>query len=81
MLEVLSAGPARVADIVARIYFGLDPALVPQAHESVLAHLEKLDADGVAERAGAARGLAAAAVAVRDAAPPKCYSAGARSGM
>ena len=47
--EVLSAGPARVADIVARLYYGLDPALMAQAHESVLAHLEKLDADGVAE--------------------------------
>ncbi len=47
--DVLSAGPAVVADIVARLYYGLDPALVAQAHESVLAHLEKLDADGVAE--------------------------------
>lgn len=51
--EVLSAGPARVADIVARLYHGLDPALVSQAHESVLAHLVKLDADGIATRAGA----------------------------
>jgi len=48
--DVLSAGPARVADIVARLYYGLDPALVAQAHESVLAHLAKLDTDGVAER-------------------------------
>lgn len=51
--DVLSAGPARVSEIVARLYFGLDPALVAQAHESVLAHLEKLDADGAAERAEA----------------------------
>ena len=51
VLEVLSTGPARVADIVARLYYGLDPALVAQAHESVLAHLEKLDAEGLAERA------------------------------
>jgi len=51
--EVLSAGPARVPHIVARLYFGLDPALVSQAHESVLAHLVKLDADGVATQADA----------------------------
>jgi glyoxylase-like metal-dependent hydrolase (beta-lactamase superfamily II) len=51
--EVLSAGPARVADIVARLYYGLDPALLGQAHESVLAHLEKLAADGLAARADA----------------------------
>jgi glyoxylase-like metal-dependent hydrolase (beta-lactamase superfamily II) len=51
--EVLSEGPARVADIVARLYYGLDTALVDQAHESVLAHLEKLAADGLATRADA----------------------------
>lgn len=54
--NVLSDGPAGVADIVARLYFGLEPALVPQAHESVLAHLVKLDADGVATQ-GDARGF------------------------
>ncbi len=53
VLDVLSTSPARVADIVARLYFGLDPALVAQAHESVLAHLEKLAADGAAELAEA----------------------------
>jgi glyoxylase-like metal-dependent hydrolase (beta-lactamase superfamily II) len=47
--EVLAAGPARVTEIVAALYYDLEPALVAQAHESVLAHLEKLDADGAAE--------------------------------
>ena len=51
--EVLAAGPTRVADIVARLYYGLDAALVGQAHESVLAHLEKLAADGIATPADA----------------------------
>jgi glyoxylase-like metal-dependent hydrolase (beta-lactamase superfamily II) len=51
VLEALSAGAGLVADIAARIYRGLDPALVPQARESVRAHLVKLEADGVAERA------------------------------
>jgi hypothetical protein len=37
-----------VAGIAGRIYRDLDPALLPQAHESVLAHLIKLEADGVA---------------------------------
>ncbi len=50
--EVLAEGNARVEDIAARIYRGLDPALVPQAHESVLAHLVKLESEGSAERAG-----------------------------
>lgn len=53
---VLSAGPASVAEIVARLYYGLDPALVGQAYESVLAHLEKLAVDGIAIPADA-RGL------------------------
>jgi hypothetical protein len=40
-----------VADIAGRIYHDLAPALLPQAHESVLAHLVKLAAEGLAERA------------------------------
>lgn len=51
--EVLAEGPARVVAIVARLYYGLEPALVGQAHESVLAHLEKLAADGLATPADA----------------------------
>ncbi len=51
ILEALSAGPTQVADIAGRIYRDLAPALLPQAHESVLAHLVKLVAEGLAERA------------------------------
>jgi glyoxylase-like metal-dependent hydrolase (beta-lactamase superfamily II) len=50
ILEALSAGDATVPAIAARIYRQLDPALMPQAHESVLAHLLKLEDDGVATR-------------------------------
>jgi glyoxylase-like metal-dependent hydrolase (beta-lactamase superfamily II) len=50
VLEALSAGAASVAAIADRIYRDLDPALMPQAHESVLAHLQKLEDDGVATR-------------------------------
>jgi ribonuclease/clavin/mitogillin len=46
VLEALSAGDATIAAIAARIYRGLDPALLPQAHDSVLAHLRKLEDDG-----------------------------------
>lgn len=49
ILDALTAEGASVAAIAERIYRGLDPALVPQAHESVLAHLVKLDAEGVTE--------------------------------
>ncbi len=52
VLGVLSAGPARVVDIAACIYRGLDPVLVPQARESVLAHLVKLESEGAVEHAG-----------------------------
>ncbi len=50
VLEGLAQGPATIAAIAGRIYRGLDAALVPQAHESVLAHLEKLAGEGTAER-------------------------------
>ena len=50
--EALAGGLARVEDIAGRIYRGLDPVLVPQAHESVLAHLVKLESEGSAERVG-----------------------------
>lgn len=52
VLDALAAGDSGVAAIAARIYGGLAPALLPQARDSVLAHLEKLAADGAAERAG-----------------------------
>jgi glyoxylase-like metal-dependent hydrolase (beta-lactamase superfamily II) len=50
ILDALSAGAATVTAIAARIYRELDPALMPQAHESVRAHLQKLEDDGVATR-------------------------------
>jgi len=50
ILEALAHGPASIAAMAAGIYRGLAVALVPQAHESVLAHLVKLAAEGVAER-------------------------------
>jgi glyoxylase-like metal-dependent hydrolase (beta-lactamase superfamily II) len=48
ILEALSVGVSTVAAIAARIYRDLDPTLMPQAHDSVLAHLHKLADDGVA---------------------------------
>ncbi len=50
IVAVLSAATASIANIAARLYPDLDPALVSQGRDSVLAHLVKLDADGVAER-------------------------------
>lgn len=52
VLEALSAGDSTPASIAARIYRGLDPALLPQAHDSVLAHLLKLEDDGGVWREG-----------------------------
>lgn len=46
VIAALRAGSTDVADMVSRIYEDLDPALVPMACESVLAHLEKLAAEG-----------------------------------
>jgi hypothetical protein len=37
-----------VEAIAGSIYDGLDPALMPAARENVRAHLDKLEADGVA---------------------------------
>ena len=53
VLEALGTQPLSVAAIATRIYTGLDPALVPQAQDSVLAHLVKLEGEGVALRDGA----------------------------
>jgi glyoxylase-like metal-dependent hydrolase (beta-lactamase superfamily II) len=52
VLSGLRAGDATVDALVTRIYVGLEPALVPMARESVLAHLLKLQDDGVARRDG-----------------------------
>jgi glyoxylase-like metal-dependent hydrolase (beta-lactamase superfamily II) len=48
ILAGLEAGDRSVDALVARIYVGLKPALVPMANESVLAHLGKLRDDGIA---------------------------------
>lgn len=46
ILAALGDGADTTAAIVARVYIGLQPALVPVAEESVLAHLVKLADDG-----------------------------------
>ena len=48
----LRAGQRTVDTLVAGIYRGLQPALVPMARESVLAHLLKLEQEGRARREG-----------------------------
>ena len=52
ILRALAAGPLTPADIVARVYVGLKPALVDFARESVLAHLVKLEEEGKVTREG-----------------------------
>lgn len=52
VLSALDAGARTVDAIVDQIYVGLAEALVPMARESVLAHLIKLEDDGLARRAG-----------------------------
>ena len=52
VIEGLRAGDRTVETLVARIYVGLKPALVPMAHESVTAHLRKLQEEGRAQRDG-----------------------------
>jgi glyoxylase-like metal-dependent hydrolase (beta-lactamase superfamily II) len=48
VLEALARGRDTVQSIAECIYDGLDPALLPAAHENVRAHLEKLRAEGLA---------------------------------
>jgi len=52
VLDAMRVGVARVDDMVARIYPTLSAALVPMACESVLAHLVKLEREGLARRVG-----------------------------
>ena len=60
ILASLTAGPARPAEIVAKVYLGLDPRLVEAAAESVRAHLIELAAAGlVAEQGGVWRRIQA----------------------
>jgi glyoxylase-like metal-dependent hydrolase (beta-lactamase superfamily II) len=48
----LRSGMGSIDALVAEIYRGLQPALVPMARESVLAHLIKLEQEGRARREG-----------------------------
>ena len=52
IVGVLRPQPADLDAIVAAVYRGLEPALVPAARESVTAHLHKLERDGRARRSG-----------------------------
>jgi glyoxylase-like metal-dependent hydrolase (beta-lactamase superfamily II) len=52
VLDALARGRDTVQSIAECIYDGLDPALLPAAHENVRAHLEKLRAEGLACEAG-----------------------------
>jgi hydroxyacylglutathione hydrolase len=52
VLGGLRDGARTIAALVERIYIGLNPALVAMARESVLAHLRKLEEDGIAHREG-----------------------------
>jgi len=49
VLAALAAGFSTVQAIAESIYDGLDPALMPAAHETVRAHLDKLRREGRAE--------------------------------
>lgn len=46
VLETLASGPARIPDLVSRIYVDVPAALHPLAAQSVYAHLIKLRAEG-----------------------------------
>ena len=46
VLDALAAGRATVQAVAESIYDGLSPALLPAAHETVRAHLEKLRREG-----------------------------------
>ena len=52
VVAALRAGHRSIDALVAGIYRGLQPALVPMARESVLAHLIKLEHEGRARREG-----------------------------
>jgi glyoxylase-like metal-dependent hydrolase (beta-lactamase superfamily II) len=52
VLAAVRSGIAGVGDMVARIYPALSAPLVPVAAESVLAHLIKLESEGIVSRKG-----------------------------
>jgi len=53
ILGLLEAGPAPIANLVERMYVGLDPRLFAAAGASVMAHLIDLDERGLARHADA----------------------------
>ena len=46
ILEILTAGPSKITDLVSKIYVDVPEALHDMAARSVLAHLQKLKAEG-----------------------------------
>jgi glyoxylase-like metal-dependent hydrolase (beta-lactamase superfamily II) len=52
VIDALRQGDETAATIVARVYPELDKGLVPRAEETVIAHLMKLERDGLARRTG-----------------------------
>ena len=50
IVKVLRAGRAGTDAIVAAVYRGLKPSLLPMAHDGVVAHLTKLEREGRAGR-------------------------------
>jgi glyoxylase-like metal-dependent hydrolase (beta-lactamase superfamily II) len=52
VLAALMAGDTSADAVVARVYQGVAPALLPMARESVTAHLQKLERDGCVRRDG-----------------------------
>ncbi len=52
ILEAVRDGASTPTDIVARVYTDVNPKALPMAERAVLAHLEKLVADGLVVRAG-----------------------------
>jgi glyoxylase-like metal-dependent hydrolase (beta-lactamase superfamily II) len=50
VIDAVRRGDSHPAAIVARVYPELDKALVTRAEETVIAHLVKLEQDGVARR-------------------------------
>lgn len=54
ILDALRGGDTHVEAIVARVYPGVSAALVPRAGDTVTAHLQKLEREGVVRHAGGA---------------------------
>jgi glyoxylase-like metal-dependent hydrolase (beta-lactamase superfamily II) len=50
ILKAVREGASTPAEIVARVYTDVNPKALPMAERAVLAHLEKLGADGVIEK-------------------------------